>query len=83
MFDFDNLIDSPRKIPRDELSNYLQAPREKVRDPLKWWKDLEASAPTLSRMARDYLSIPGKHEASQTSPFMTDIGTRDSNDDGC
>jgi hypothetical protein len=34
-------------------------------------------------MARDYLSIPGKHEASQTSPFMTDIGTRDSNDDGC
>jgi hAT family protein len=44
-----------------ELDRYLKTSRvKKVKDPLQWWKDNEASYPRLSRMARDYLVIPGK-----------------------
>lgn len=43
----------------DELSNYLASPLEKVQDPIAWWWDDRDVYPTLSKMAFDYLSIPG------------------------
>jgi hypothetical protein len=44
-----------------ELTGYLSAPVDPaVRDPLKWWWDHRYEYPHLSRMARDYLSIPGE-----------------------
>jgi hypothetical protein len=43
----------------DELKRYLAAPVERTLDPLRWWVENEAIYPRLSRMARDYLSIPG------------------------
>ena len=42
-----------------ELNEYLRQPVESVRDPLKWWMHKRALYPNLSRMALDYLSIPG------------------------
>ena len=44
-----------------ELDHYLKSARVKdVSDPLKWWFDNRGSYPRLSRMARDFLTIPGK-----------------------
>ena len=43
----------------DELDTYLAQPVEATADPLKWWTERAAIFPRLSRMARDYLSIPG------------------------
>ncbi|KIL54439.1 hypothetical protein M378DRAFT_92545, partial [Amanita muscaria Koide BX008] len=43
----------------DEVTRYLETPAESgVRDPLLWWYEQRQSYPGLSRMARDYLSIP-------------------------
>ena len=44
----------------DELQRYLAMDVEDVMDALKWWHERRASFPCLSRMARDYLSIPGE-----------------------
>lgn len=44
----------------DELSDYLSSPLEKVRDPIAWWWTHRDVYPTLSKMAFDYLSIPGQ-----------------------
>jgi hypothetical protein len=44
----------------DEVTRYLQTPPENVLNPLLWWFEHRLSYPGLSRMARDYLSIPGK-----------------------
>ena len=42
-----------------ELQAYLAAPVDpSVRDALKWWYDHRFEYPHLSRMARDYHSIP-------------------------
>ena len=43
----------------DELDNYLAQAIERVRDPIAWWWDHRAVYPRLSKMAFDYLSIPG------------------------
>jgi hypothetical protein len=44
-----------------ELDRYLKTPRvKKLKDPLQWWIDNIASYPRLSRMARDFLVIPGE-----------------------
>src|SRR5258706_14780292 len=43
----------------DELTRYLAAPVERTRDPLLWWVEKQTLYPCLSRMARDYLCIPG------------------------
>lgn len=44
----------------DEITRYLAAPTERTLDPLKWWVEMKAVYPRLSRMACDYLCIPGK-----------------------
>jgi hypothetical protein len=46
---------------RNEIDEYLALPVVGVKDPLKWWTDNRAAYPNLSRMALDYLSIPGKY----------------------
>jgi hypothetical protein len=44
----------------NELDEYLSHPIEKVRDPIGWWWDHRKQYPTLSQMALDFLSVPGK-----------------------
>lgn len=44
---------------RDELARYLSTDPEQVTDVLVWWTERKATYPHLSRMALDYLSIPG------------------------
>ncbi len=44
---------------QDELSRYLAEDTEIVDDALKWWTGKTYLYPRLSRMALDYLSIPG------------------------
>ena len=44
-----------------EIDRYLKSARVKdVKDPLQWWMDNQASYPCLSRMAKDFLVIPGE-----------------------
>ncbi|KAF4612579.1 hypothetical protein D9613_012726 [Agrocybe pediades] len=43
----------------DELKNYLNSKIEDALDPLKWWHQRRGEYPRLSRMALNYLSIPG------------------------
>ena len=47
----------------DELDCYLQTPIEHAPDAIKWWVDRRAMYPKLSRMALDYLTIPGQYRA--------------------
>ena len=59
---FDNLMDiTPTPSSDDELQRYLAADVEDVKDGLVWWKERRATFPRLSRMACDYLSIPGEY----------------------
>jgi hypothetical protein len=44
----------------DELTRYLASPTEATSDPLLWWIEKRAVYPRLSRMALNYLSIPGQ-----------------------
>ena len=43
----------------DELDRYLSTDPEHTNDVLLWWAEQKAIYPCLSRMALDYLSIPG------------------------
>jgi esterase/lipase len=43
----------------DKLEHYLLTGPEQVDDIIKWWTECSAEYPCLSRMALDYLSIPG------------------------
>lgn len=42
-----------------ELDLYLQADTEEVDDPIMWWHKRRDVYPALSRMALNYLTIPG------------------------
>lgn len=44
---------------RDELDRYLSTDPEHTDDVLLWWFERKSVYPCLSRMALDYLSIPG------------------------
>ena len=44
---------------RDEIDRYLAMDTEAVADPLLWWFEHRSMYPALSRMALDYLTIPG------------------------
>jgi hypothetical protein len=44
---------------RDELDRFLSTDHEYVQDVLMWWFERRHIYPRLSRMALDYLSIPG------------------------
>ncbi len=60
---FDNLCSAPPTAPtnQDELARYLAAPTEAVGDVVAWWFKNRKTYPCLSRMALNYLSIPGEH----------------------
>ena len=65
--DSDNIFDAlpalsaPTKAAlADELTHYLSAPVEQTLNPLLWWIEKQAIYSRLSRMACDYLCIPGK-----------------------
>jgi hypothetical protein len=63
----DNIFDALPTVSRskrvglaDEIARYLSAATEATLDPLLWWTERKDIYPRLSRMALDYLSIPGK-----------------------
>jgi hypothetical protein len=60
IFDALPTLSGPLKVAlADELTHYLAAPVERTRDPLQWWIEKQKLYLCLSRMARDYLCIPG------------------------
>jgi hAT family C-terminal dimerisation region len=60
MAEFANISIDPKTATKlSEIDDYLRLPVENVSDPLKWWYDNRRVYPNLSRMALDYLSIPG------------------------
>ncbi len=62
---FDRIMDiTPKPSSDDELQRYLAADVEDVKDGLMWWHERRAAFPHLSRMGRDYLSIPGEFLSS-------------------
>lgn len=61
---FDNLLtNKPSSSSDDELQHYLAMDIEDVKDPIMWWYERRTTYPRLSRMARDYLAIPGEYPA--------------------
>ena len=44
-----------------ELERYLCTDVEHVTNPVAWWYEWHAVYPSLSRMALDYLTIPGEY----------------------
>jgi hypothetical protein len=55
-------MDSDDDEYNDELDQYLKmkpAPVDQCPNPIRWWLDRKADYPNLSRMALDYLIIPG------------------------
>lgn len=47
------------KTSGEELENYLNTDIEDIADPIAWWHGHRKTYPHLSRMALDYLMIPG------------------------
>ncbi len=45
---------------KDEIARYFATVTEETSNPLRWWLERRALFPCLSRMAIDYLSIPGE-----------------------
>lgn len=46
---------------RSELDAFLSTDPEYVEDVLTWWYEKRTTYPRLSRMALDYLTIPGTY----------------------
>jgi len=62
MFDDLPALAAPKSSDlRGELERYLRTDPEYVPDVLAWWHEQRKVYPRLSRMAKDYLSIPGTH----------------------
>jgi hypothetical protein len=51
----------------DELTFYLTTDLVNTTDGIKWWREKEGTYPRLSRMALDYLSIPGTSYLAPTT----------------
>jgi hypothetical protein len=63
MFDnMDDLLAPKISDSCGELDRYLSTNVEDVCDPLMWWTERKSMYPALSRMALDYLTIPGEHK---------------------
>jgi len=60
--DFANISVGPNiaRSPTHELDEYLHRPVDNTKEPLKWWVQHSEVYPDLSRMAMDFLSIPGE-----------------------
>ena len=61
--DSDDPESSSSSSDEEEFADrYLTSGRIKgVDDPIRWWHENQASYPRLSRMAKDYLTIPGQY----------------------
>ncbi|KAG6851611.1 hypothetical protein C0991_007681 [Blastosporella zonata] len=62
----DNMFDNAKQLYsrkrmqlRDELDRYLNSDVKDVDNVIQWWVDHRQQYPSLSRMAFDYLMIPG------------------------
>ena len=55
----------------DELELYLRSHVEVAPDPLEWWQKRRTLYPNLSRMALDYLSIPGTSSLTMSLACLT------------
>lgn len=55
----------------NELDRYLSADVEHVTDTIVWWHERRSSYPCLSRMALDYLTIPGTSNLSLSKIILT------------
>ncbi len=53
----------------DELKHYLAADVVLVKDTISWWQGKRQKYPRLSRMAIDYLNIPGSSGALLDYPL--------------
>ena len=59
---FDSLMAAtPTSSSNDELQHYLATDIEDVKDGLMWWYEKHSMYLRLSRMACDYLLIPGDY----------------------
>ena len=56
---------------RDELDSYLSTDPEHIIDALAWWVGKHATYPHLSRMALNYLSIPGRWNLQHSFVLLT------------
>ena len=60
MFDNIPMLAPPKATKlQKELDQYLSSEIEHVSDPLAWWYEHRNAYPRLSRMALNYLTIPG------------------------
>lgn len=50
--------------PASEFERYIAAETEDVEDVIAWWWKRRKDFPNLSRMALDYLSIPGEYNVA-------------------
>jgi hypothetical protein len=72
MFDnMDALLAPKISDAHGELDRYLNTDIEEVRDAVMWWAERKAMYPALSRMALDYLTIPGKQQYSSVRLLLT------------
>jgi hypothetical protein len=63
MFDDLPALAAPKAAElRDELDRFLGTDPEYVKDVLAWWFERRHIYPRLSRMAMDYLLIPGMYQ---------------------
>lgn len=61
IFFSDDELDEPTRNDHDELDRYLNTDVDrKVDDPIVWWLDHQHMYPRLSRMALDFLTVPGR-----------------------
>ena len=61
------------KTKKDKLDRYLMDNTLKVDNPIKWWLIKSSLFPSLSCMALDYLSIPGKSRTIYFSQYFTTV----------
>jgi hypothetical protein len=74
--DLPALVLSTATYVADEITLYLSTGPEPVKDVLAWWYEKRTVYPTLSRMALDYLSIPGESlHAISTAQILTNLAT--------
>jgi hypothetical protein len=66
-------VGTATSAPPNELDSYLRLPVEKVKEPLRWWYENRRDYPTLSRMALDYLSIPGTDKFVYPAPVLMGV----------
>jgi hypothetical protein len=72
MFDSLPSLSTPKQSElRNELDRYLSSDPEAVEDVLMWWHGSRAAYPYLSRMALDYLTIPGTFFHLSNTPLST------------